>query len=162
MNNEPITLQCIFCTKNKFLQIQFSRFELIIGFLLLFRYSALTIPIVQILFGNQKMNENEYRIPLFGPNYLNSLIVRIIYSNTAPQGSGSTQVSALMKGGAKTWGVSLRLNIPMRTLQTWRKASKESGNWNAPSGLARPAKFKTDPGSCTGGWKVNRRMTERM
>ena len=28
------------------------------------------------------MNEYEYRIPLFGPNYSNSRIVRIIRSNT--------------------------------------------------------------------------------
>ena len=82
----------------------------------------------------------------------------------APQRSGSTQVSALtmMKGGAKTREVSRRLNIPMRTLQMWRKASKESGNWNAPGGLARPAKRKTDPGSGTGGWKVNSRTLKRM
>ena len=29
------------------------------------------------------MNEYEYRIPLFGPNYLNSRIIRIIRDNTA-------------------------------------------------------------------------------
>ena len=29
------------------------------------------------------MNEYEYRIPLFGPNYSNSWIVRIIRPNTA-------------------------------------------------------------------------------
>ena len=84
--NESMTLQCIFCTKNKFLQsgilIQSSSLDLIIGFLL-FSYSALTIRIVRIVFGNQKMNEYEYRIPLFGPNYSNSRIVRIIRSNTA-------------------------------------------------------------------------------
>ena len=83
--NESMTLQCIFCTKNKFLQsgilIQSSSLDLIIGFLL-FSYSALTIRIVRIVFGNQKMNEYEYRIPLFGPNYSNSRIVRIIRSNT--------------------------------------------------------------------------------
>ena len=84
--NESMTLQCIFCTKNKFLQsgilIQSSSLDLIIGFLL-FSYSALTIRIVRIVFGNQKMNEYEYRIPLFGPNCSNSWIVRIIRSNTA-------------------------------------------------------------------------------
>ena len=83
--NESMTLQCIFCTKNKFLQsgilIQSSSLDLIIGFLL-FSYSALTIRIVRIVFGNQKMNEYEYRILLFGPNYSNSRIVRIIRSNT--------------------------------------------------------------------------------
>ena len=83
--NESMTLQCIFCTKNKFLQsgilIQSSSLDLIIGFLL-FSYSALTIRIVRIVFGNQKMNEYEYRIPLFGPNYSNSRIVRIIRPNT--------------------------------------------------------------------------------
>ena len=84
--NESMTLQCIFCTKNKFLQsgilIQPSSLDLIIGFLL-FSYSALTIRIVRIVFGNQKMNEYEYRIPLFGPNYSNNRIVWIIRSNTA-------------------------------------------------------------------------------
>ena len=29
------------------------------------------------------MNEYEYRIPLFGPNYSNSRIIRIIRDNTA-------------------------------------------------------------------------------
>ena len=38
--------------------------------------------IVRIVFGNQKMNEYEYQILLFGPNYSNSRIVRIIRSNT--------------------------------------------------------------------------------
>ena len=56
--------------------------DLIIGFLL-FSYSALTIRIVRIVFGNQKMNEYKYWIPLFGTNYSNSWIVRIIRSNTA-------------------------------------------------------------------------------
>ena len=46
-------------------------------------YSALTIWIVWIVFGNQKMNEYEYQIPLSGPNYSNSRIVWIIHSNTA-------------------------------------------------------------------------------
>ena len=46
-------------------------------------YSALTIWIVRIVFGNQKMNEYEYQIPLSGPNYSNSQIVWIIHSNTA-------------------------------------------------------------------------------
>ena len=88
--NESMTLQCIFCTKNKFLQsgilIQSSSLDLIIGFLL-FSYSALTIRIVRIVrivFGTHKMNEYEYRIPLFGPNYSNSRIVRIIRPNTEP------------------------------------------------------------------------------
>ena len=80
-----MTLQCIFCTKDKFLQsgnlIQSSRLDLIIGFLL-FSYSAPTIWIVWILFGNQKMNKYKYRIPLFGPNYSNSWIVWIIRYNT--------------------------------------------------------------------------------
>ena len=46
-------------------------------------YSALTIWIVQIVFKNQKMNKYEYQIPLFSPNYSNSLIVLIIRPNTA-------------------------------------------------------------------------------
>ena len=74
-----------FLYKKKFLQsgisIQSSSLDPIIGFLL-FSYSALTIRIVRIVFGNQKMNEYEYRIPLFGPNYSNSRIVRIIRPNT--------------------------------------------------------------------------------
>ena len=53
----------------------------IIGYLL-FSYSALTIRIVQIVFRTHKMNEYKYRIPLFGPNYSNSRIVRIIRPNT--------------------------------------------------------------------------------
>ena len=39
--------------------------------------------LVRIVFRNQKMNKYEYRIPLFGPNYSNSRIVRIIRPNTA-------------------------------------------------------------------------------
>ena len=49
---------------------------------LLFNYSDLTIPKIQIVFGSQKMNEYEYQIPLFGPNYSNIRIIRIIRSNT--------------------------------------------------------------------------------
>ena len=66
-------------------QILIVEFILHIGsdnWILLFSYSALTIRIVRIVFGNQKMNEYEYRIPLFGPNYSNSRIIRIIRSNT--------------------------------------------------------------------------------
>ena len=80
-----MTVQCISCTKKKFLQSwilnQSSSLDQIIGYLL-FSYSALTIRIVRIVFGTQKMNEYEYRIPLFGPNYSNSRIVRIIRPNT--------------------------------------------------------------------------------
>ena len=49
---------------------------------LLFIYSDLTIRIIRIVFGSQKMNEYEYRIPLFGPNNSNIRIIRIIRSNT--------------------------------------------------------------------------------
>ena len=45
----------------------------------LFDYLSLTI---RILFRIQKMNEYEYRIPLFGPYYSNSRIVRIIRTNS--------------------------------------------------------------------------------
>ena len=38
--------------------------------------------LVRIVFETQKMNEYKYRIPLFGPNYWNSRIVRIIRPNT--------------------------------------------------------------------------------
>ena len=97
--NESMTLQCIFCTKNKFLQsgilIQSSSLDLIIGFLL-FSYSALTIRIVRIVFRNQKMNEYEYRIPLFGPNYSNSRIVRIIRSNTDVHGKAISKVGLII------------------------------------------------------------------
>ena len=73
-----------FLYKNKFLSwilILSSSLDLIIGFLL-FSYSALTIRIDWIVFGNQKMNEYEYQIPLFSTNYSNSRIVRIVRSNT--------------------------------------------------------------------------------
>ena len=82
----------------------------------------------------------------------------------APQRSGSTKVSAptSMKQGVKTWVVSETLNIPMRTLQEWKKASKESGNWDALGGLSRPAKRKADPGSGSGGRKVSSRMMKRI
>ena len=62
----------------------------------------------------------------------------------APQRSGSTKVSALtmMKSGEKTRKVSQQLNIPMRTLQQWKKDSKKSGDWlgaDGDNGFARPA-----------------------
>ena len=74
-----------FLYQKKFLQSwilnQSSSLDQIIGYLL-FSYLALTIRIVRIVFGTHKMNEYEYRIPLFGPNYSNSRIVRIIRPNT--------------------------------------------------------------------------------
>ncbi len=52
-----------FLYKNKFLQSEIlilsSSLDLIIGFLLV-SYLALTIRIVRIVFGNQKMNEYEF------------------------------------------------------------------------------------------------------
>ena len=45
-------------------------------------YLTLTIRIIWMLFIILKMNEYEYRIPLFGPYYSNSQIVRIIRTNT--------------------------------------------------------------------------------
>ena len=85
----------------------------------------------------------------------------------APQRSNSTKVSALsmMKGGMKTKDVSVRLGIPMRTLQSWKKAAIKAGTWTGPggdSGLARPAPRKTDPGSGFASRKVNYRMKRRM
>ena len=75
-----------FLYQKKFLQSwilnQSSSLDQIIGYLL-FSYSALTIRIVRIVFGTHKMNEYEYQIPLFGPNYSNSRIVQIIRPNTA-------------------------------------------------------------------------------
>ena len=38
------------------------------------------------------MNEYEYRIPLFGPNYSNSRIIRIIRDNTATDPPGKLDV----------------------------------------------------------------------
>ena len=80
-----------------------------------------------------------------------------------PQRSGSTKVSALtmMRSGEKTRKVSETLNIPMRTLQKWKKDSKESGDWlgaDGDNGLARPAPRKAEPGTGT----KNRKMTEEL
>ena len=49
---------------------------------LLFNYSPPTIRIIRIVFGFWKWTEYEYRIPLFGLNYSNSRIIRIIRDNT--------------------------------------------------------------------------------
>ena len=81
----------------------------------------------------------------------------------APQRSGSTKVSALtmMKSGEKTRKVLQQLNIPMRTLQQWKKDSKKSGDWlgaDGDNGLARPAPRKAEPGTGT----KNRKMTEEL
>ena len=53
------------------------------------------------------MDEYEYRIPLFGPNYWNSQIVRIIRSNTGmDQGSRQGQVKVRLKSGSSESGLS--------------------------------------------------------
>ena len=85
----------------------------------------------------------------------------------APQRSNSTKVSGLsmMKGGMKTRDVSVRLGIPMRTLQKWKKDSIKAWTWTGPGGdggLARPAPRKTDPGSGFASRKVNKRIKRRM
>ena len=85
-----MTSSCIFCNKNEFLQSEILyktfNFDFKIPYLL-FNYSALTIQIIRIVFGIQKMNEYEYRIALFGPNYSNIRIIRIICSNTDQEGN---------------------------------------------------------------------------
>ena len=68
-----------------------------------------------------------------------------------PQRSNSTKVSALnmLKSGVSPGDVSRNLQIPARTLSNWKKSAKEAGTWDGAgdSGLARPAKRKSDPGS---------------
>ena len=75
---------CLFFRYQTFFFLQSGIFDQTFNFdfeilYLLFNYSALTIQIIGILFGIQKMNEYEYRIALFGPNYSN---IRIICPNT--------------------------------------------------------------------------------
>ena len=80
-----------------------------------------------------------------------------------PQRSDSTKVLALtmVKSEDKTRKVSEQLNIPMRTLQQWKKDSKKSRDSlgvDEDNGLARPAPCKAEPGTGT----KNRKMTEEL
>ena len=83
-------------------------------------------------------------------------------TRTNIQRSNSTKVSALnmLKSGVSPGDVSANLKIPARTLRDWKKDAKDAGTWDGAgdSGLARPAKRKTDPGS--GGH--NRKVTDDL
>ena len=72
-------------------------------------------------------------------------------SRECMQRSNSTKVSALnmLKSGVSPGDVSKNLKIPARTLSRWKKDAEDSGTWAGAgdSGLARPAKRKSDPGS---------------
>lgn len=80
-----------------------------------------------------------------------------------PQRSNSTKMVALnrMREGRTPTQLSKEMNIPVRTLAHWKKVSKDDGMWTGAagdSGMARPAKRKTVPGS--GGH--NRKVTEDL
>ena len=119
-----MTIACIFCTKNEFLQriIFYQTFNFDFKILyLLFNYSALTIRIIWIEFGIQKMNEYEYRIALFGPNYSNIRIIRIIRPNTVrDQRSVPGALWRLRSRGTGGW-----MSDP--------RVGSHSGRWRGPS-----------------------------
>ena len=98
---------------------QYSNFNLKI-FYLLFNYSIPTIRIIRIVFGSQKMNEYEYRIPLFGPHYSNSRIIRIIRDNTDPN-TDLAEKKRSMFCPIKLWTITLN---QLHSLQRLVKCSK--------------------------------------
>ena len=91
-------------------------------------------------------------------------------SRECMQRSNSTKVSALnmLKSGVSPGDVSKNLKIPARTLSRWKKDALDSGTWAGAgdSGLARPAKRKSDPGSGSHNCKVmdviKRKMKKKL
>ena len=70
----------------------------------------------------------------------------------------------MLKSGVSPGDVTKDLKIPARTLSRWKKDAKEAGTWDGAgdSGLARPAKRKTDPGSGFHRRKVTMAMKRKM
>ena len=87
-------------------------------------------------------------------------------SHKKPQRSNSTKVSALnmMKSGVSHNQVSTNLNIPPRTLSRWKAEALEADTWSGAgdSGLARPAKRKSDPGSGGHNIKITEVLQNKM
>ena len=83
------------------------------------------------------------------------------------QRSNSTKMVALnrMRDGATPTQLNKEMKIPIRTLARWKKDAKDAGSWvgaAGDSGLARPAKRKSDPGSGGHNSKVSEDVKKKI